>query len=976
MGMWDRVRAALSLRPALVPTETFAVDTTSIDPSLFGMTSWDTTGLYAVPTRVTRAQAMSVPAVKRARDLIAGTLAGLPVFTLDADNRRGARPLFDQPEQDRARSITMANTFEDLLFEGLAFWRITAFDWTGYPQSVVRLDPRTVDVRENSRVYVRRDGSQQGVADEHIPDDQLIVFRSPHDGILRAGARAIRTCLALDATAAQYAETPQPQLYFTPREGAAEPTVEDVTDLIAGWKAARQAGSIGYMNGVLEPKQLDAWSPADLQLSDARQHAALEIARLVGIDPEDLGVSTTSRTYANSADRRLALQSDVLAPYATAVAERLSMGDVTPRGTKVRFDFEMFTRSSAADRIATYQAGLDLGIWTVADVAAREELPKPPRPKPAPAPAVPAPAPAPQQEEQVQQVQQHADPVTFAREDGITFDAAPESFRVDPHARTVTGLVVPYGPVAAKGGRKFRFAKGSLKYADARRVKLLLDHDATKPLGVLTKATETDKGMLATFKVARGADGDRALELAEDGVLDGLSVGVDFHDDGVQLDDDGVMNVSAAAWRETSLTALPAYDDARVSGVTASSDGGLMPCATCGQMHPAGTPCASPVPAVPAPAPAPADFSALAERLTAVEQGFAALPAARTVVPVGQLATVVEEAPYRFGGAPGAHDFSTDLFAGLRGDGEARERAERFAVDAMSERFAVTTANVDEVNPTRERPDMYVDRINETRRPVYDALYKGTVQDGTPFRFPGFDSASGLVADHVQGTEPTPGSFATKVVNTITPKAKSGKIELNREVIDAGGNPQVSTLIWREMNRAWEEALETEAVALLTGLTLYTAKTVTTAAADDVLARAVERIISDLEFQTGGARQDVFLTHANLHNSLIAASDSTGRRIYPMVGATNANGGTSARFRSVDVGGFLARPAWSLGAASTNVGYSWLLATEDLHVWASSPRRFDFEYQVKSVDMALWGWVATGWSRQSSAIRVAYDPTV
>ena len=93
------------------------------------------------------------------------------------------------------RSVTMSRTFEDLLFEGVAWWRITEDAWTTYPNRVVRLDPRSVTVKKDQKVYVKRSGESQGTAEEWVPDDRLIRFDSPYDALLTAGARAIRTCL-------------------------------------------------------------------------------------------------------------------------------------------------------------------------------------------------------------------------------------------------------------------------------------------------------------------------------------------------------------------------------------------------------------------------------------------------------------------------------------------------------------------------------------------------------------------------------------------------------------------------------------------------------------------------------------------------------------------------------------------------------------------------------------------------------------
>ena len=89
---------------------------------------------------------------------------------------------------------------------------------------------------------------------------------------------------------------------------------------------------------------------------------------------------------------------------------------------------------------------------------------------------------------------------------------------------------MPWGKVARSGFAKWRFAPRSLHWAETRRVKLNLNHDHQRPIAIRGPATEHADGLEATFKVARGEEGDKALALAEDGVLDGFSIEVDFDD--------------------------------------------------------------------------------------------------------------------------------------------------------------------------------------------------------------------------------------------------------------------------------------------------------------------------------------------------------------------------------------------------------------------------------------------------------------
>jgi phage portal protein BeeE len=316
-------------------------------------------------TRVTRSEALQVPAVLRARNLICGTLGTLPLHLHDRARNDITNALFEQPEVALPRSVTMTMLFEDLLFEGESWWRITEFAWTNYPKHVERIEHNRVTVDTDGRVWI--DGKK-------VSDAELIRFQSPNPGLLSAASRAIRTCLKLDAAAARYADEPMPQGMFTPAEGADPAEDEDITALLTAWKTARKTGSTAYVPAALKYHPVQ-WSPEDLQLADARQHAVLEIARACGVDPEDLGVSTTSRTYQNAEQRRLDLLDFTLGAYVSAVQDRLSMGDVTPNGYYARFKFDGFLRSDTLTRYTAYEKGLAVGALGKDEIRALEDKP-------------------------------------------------------------------------------------------------------------------------------------------------------------------------------------------------------------------------------------------------------------------------------------------------------------------------------------------------------------------------------------------------------------------------------------------------------------------------------------------------------------------------------------------------------------------------------------------------------------------------
>lgn len=370
-----------------------------IDPGvLYGVQSIDDAMLWQQGAyRVTRREAMSVPAVKRARDLIAGTLGSLPLGLYDANNRPVAWPLLSQPEDRVASTVTWTNVVDDLLFHGHSYLRVTHTGWHGRPVQVVRLEPEFVSIRPDHRTYYTRTGS--GTSLEWLPDDQVIRIDSPNDPLLVVGARAIRNLGLLEVAALNAATGVPPSDYFTPSDGVDPGDEEEIEALLTAWQAARSKRRTAYIPASLQ-YHINGYSPEEIQMSEVRQQAVLEIARLTGIDAEDLSVSTTSRTYANSQDRRRALTDLTLGSYLKAIEGALSMDHVTPRGYKVQFDTSQFIK---ADDLTTAQSDavlIQAGILTVNEVRERRGLNALKTTEPPPTPAA-LPAPAEEEEEEV-----------------------------------------------------------------------------------------------------------------------------------------------------------------------------------------------------------------------------------------------------------------------------------------------------------------------------------------------------------------------------------------------------------------------------------------------------------------------------------------------------------------------------------------------------------------------------------------------
>lgn len=951
--------------------------------------------MAAASGAVSRDEALSVPAVQKGRNMIC-SISSLPLVQRDATRAVVPSPLLDQLDPDVPNVVHLAQTLEDLLFDGIAWWRIVAFGWDGYPVQVRRLDPLTVSVnppegRSPAPLPSGYDprGGVVWVDGKPVAGSEVIRFDSPNPAVRKVGGRAIRRAILLDKAAAMYAENPRPADYLSPAPDAAEPEDDQIRAVLAQWIAARRRRSTAWLPRWLQYNSVDAPSPADLQLVQLQKQAGLDIANALGVDPEELGISTTSRTYANAVDRRRDRVNDVLAPFMRAITDRLSMGDVTKRGYRVTFVLDDYMKADPITRWTVYEKAKGLGVMNEETIAAAEDIPALPpseRPEPPAAAAepigdsVPNPEPA-----QVDAAQLAAH--TFDRPSALTFDAELTEFAVDADARTIEGLALPYGKTASKFGQAFRFERGALRWTDPGRVKLLRDHDSRQAIGRAVSLTDSHAGLKVRFKVARGAAGDEALHLAEDGVLDGMSVGVDFDLSADTVPDPktkGAVLVRRADLREISLTAVPAFDDARVTKVAASRDQGDETVAD-------ETATTEGVPAGPVTLSAE-QFSAL---LAAARPAAAAEPVTepeprQVVNPTRLTATteVREALPYRFdrggnfaNGQP--HTFSADLHEmALANDGTGtRTDAGKRVMALLRATFDVDSADINELTPNIQRPDMYVDQ-REYRTPLWNFVHKGAPPNGIqPFTFPKFNTASGLVGDHTEGTEPASGTFTT-TNQTVTPTPISGKASITREVWDMGGNPAVSGLIFRQMVRGWREGLESATATFLNTLTAATDLTITAGAVDDALADSWEGHLADLQF-VRGYDFEAFAVEKELYKRFASAEDTTGRRLYPMLGPTNANGTAASRFRTLDLGGVTGVPSWALASTAGSPNNSWLFDPSTVHGWATAPQRLEFpgtdtdgDYApVAMIDLAIWGYKAFANSDIGGVRQVIYDTT-
>lgn len=292
---------------------------------------------------VTRAEAMAVPSVARSRHILCGFGARARLTAYRADVEVPDPPAWTY----RTDSVTMLPPFhrmlwtlDDLMFSGWSLWAVArGSDSDG--EHVIDAARVPIDWWEFDD-----DGNVQ-IGDHDIPWRDVILIPGPHEGILNFGAAAVRHASRLMRAATISAETPIPNIELHD-EGDIPLTETERDLLISKWAAARRGadGGVAYTSKGLKAIPHGQRDPH--LLIDGRNAAAVEIARICSLPAAmiDATLDKGSLTYETVQGRNGELIDYGVQLYLDAVAARLSMDDVVPRGQRIGFDLEAITAAA------------------------------------------------------------------------------------------------------------------------------------------------------------------------------------------------------------------------------------------------------------------------------------------------------------------------------------------------------------------------------------------------------------------------------------------------------------------------------------------------------------------------------------------------------------------------------------------------------------------------------------------------------
>ena len=327
-------------------------------------------------TNTTRALAMSVPSVARARNIICGTIGSLPLTTFNRITGEYVDPhrVINQPDPRVAGFVIYCWLAEDIWLYGAGYGQVlemySATDggrvraWTRVSPDRVTVDTDFLNTTINGYKVDGKSVPMQGVG-------SIIRFDGPDEGLLHRAGKTIQAAVYLENAAVNYAKEPAPSMVL--KSNGTNLTAERISSLLSAWKTARQSRSTAFLNADVELQQF-GFDPKTMQLAEARQYVALELSRACGIPAYFLSAEQTSMTYSNAVNERRSLVDFSLRPILKSVEERLSLPDFVPNPVMVRFALDDFLRGNPLERAQVYEILNRIGAMSVEQIQREEDL--------------------------------------------------------------------------------------------------------------------------------------------------------------------------------------------------------------------------------------------------------------------------------------------------------------------------------------------------------------------------------------------------------------------------------------------------------------------------------------------------------------------------------------------------------------------------------------------------------------------------
>ena len=503
----------------------------------------------------------------------------------------------------------------------------------------------------------------------------------------------------------------------------------------------------------------------------------------------------------------------------------------------------------------------------------------------------------------------------------LTFSSQIESS--DGERRIIAGKIVPFEEVGNTSVGKVVFARNSIEIGDPGKVKMLMQHSPERPIGRMQKFNQAEDGIYASFKISASMQGQDALILAGEQLIDGLSVGVDVNKS-VQKKD--YLYVTSATLREVSLVESPAFE-ARVTKVAASESETETPIET-------------------KESEAPVEDLATAPQEAKAEAATPTVEAARPVITAPLIQTTIRT-PITSMAAYTEHKIKAAL-----GNDDSK-----LYVTAADDAFSNNGA----FNPTQYLAEF----VTNTRfgTPAIDACSQGVLpQNGMTINVPSLVTSSGggtgvapVVTVEAEGGAVQNTGMETNYLSATVSKY-SGMNTLSIELLERAGYPGFYEELTNQLTQAYLKTIDTTVLTALLAAGMN--GTNTTADLDGIVAFTTEGART-IYSNTGYFAQN-YIANPAQWGALIGAQDTTKRPVFNALQPMNAAGQVGPQSIRGSVLGLDLYVDKNFTATTFDDDSAVILAPEAFTVYRSAQNYMSVNVVSNlQVQVAIYGYMAT-----------------
>lgn len=328
MSLLDRIRTTWTgSRPGRAPMRSPFAST--------DLTRIVLSDLFNLPTpHIGRAEAMSIPSIVKGRSIICGTLSRYPLAKFRKDQRVNPDAWMTRNAGDVSPQVRMLWTLDDLIFSGASLWALER-DSSGAVTNAARVPPEWWTVNENLEIHV--DGKP-------VSSEEVCYFEGPQEGLTTIARNTILGALDMETAWQKRVSSPVPLIELHSTDPNGDLDQDEASELVKSWEKARRNGGTAYTPSSIEMKPTSGASDESLFI-EGRNALRLDVANFLNLPAEllDGSTATASLTYSTQEGTRNELIDLSLNYWATPIEQRLSMDDMTPKGSSIQFDLSHLT---------------------------------------------------------------------------------------------------------------------------------------------------------------------------------------------------------------------------------------------------------------------------------------------------------------------------------------------------------------------------------------------------------------------------------------------------------------------------------------------------------------------------------------------------------------------------------------------------------------------------------------------------------